>query len=169
MVANIFEITIYCFGIYMILVGGCACYIKMRCIGGKCCITLFQFFLLVLVVVCVVLSIFPIMVYGISEEDVDWFCKSSIDQLDDELTSSYKKDIKKARRFVMDIDTFLDGRSDTIMCRRDFCPCNINDWTYWLEPNPVDETFLEDYNEANPSAGEYGVGGDVTNWHECVL
>ena len=77
--ANIMEAVIYIFGVYMIMIGGCACYIKMKCVGKCCCITIYQQFLLILVVLCVVLSIFPIMIYGISEADINYFCETTYD------------------------------------------------------------------------------------------
>jgi hypothetical protein len=74
-IGTAFEILIFVFGIYMLIMGLMACmFCGNSCEGKCCCVLLFQIFQIGLIFLTIVIAIMPISFWLIPNEDIEWFC-----------------------------------------------------------------------------------------------
>lgn len=61
------------------LTGWCLCTKKMK--GSCCCIGTFEICQLILLILTLILAIFPLAIYFISEDDINWFCDNNVEHI----------------------------------------------------------------------------------------
>lgn len=136
---NAFEILIYVFGIYMLVMGflGACCCGKDKDDEPRCkwyCVLLYQIFQAGLIIVTLVIAIMPFAFWMIPAEDMTWWCLNDAESLglhyalvgDD---SWYVEHIINGRTYVADADDTISQR-DNIMCTAQ-CPCDIENFEDW--------------------------------------
>jgi hypothetical protein len=161
-----FEVLLFIFGIYMFVMGVMACFFcGSKCEGRCCCVILFQIFQLGLIALTLIVAIMPFTFWMIPQEDMDWFCESTADQIKtefgyNEATEEFEAEdaspfaalIVDGRRYVADLDETINTR-DEIMCSS-ACPCDVDNWDLW--GSNFDTRGLEKADDG------------VDNWEDCA-
>jgi hypothetical protein len=152
--AHAFEYVIYFFGIYMILmsmIAFCCCSVTSSH-RNFCCITIYELFMLILIISTTFIAIAPLAIYAIPEEDIIWFCESGRRAIEEEYmgSESHVDSLLELKDYVTEIDDYLALRTEVICT--DLCPCPIEDYTPW-------ESQFSDFDVT-----KYSQTGPTTDW-----